>query len=234
MGGYKPAHVRRAVWPRWLLTVVVSLAAGAVLYGWLRPAEAAQPAPVPPPPGGVWVVDGVPVGFPATPRGAGDAAARFETVLADAGTLPQPDAAALVRRLFPDVTDVDLGQLLPAAPRAQAGGIWQSTTVRVWAEHADDPAVTVPVGGTVRVQTLVLSLFGARTDGVSSVGDGGLAGVWTVHELTMRWTAGGWRLAAVGAPVPVPPPDVAGTVRDGSPRDGQPLARLLGADSWAP
>ncbi|MEV0132629.1 hypothetical protein AB0H83_29735 [Dactylosporangium sp. NPDC050688] len=235
MTGFKPARPARTGWPRRLLTVVAALAVGAVLHAWLRP-----PAPAPAPDlvaasgDGIRVVDGVPVGFPATPRGAGDAAARFEVVLSAAGSLPRQDGTALIRRLYPDVTDADVVQLLPTLPREQAGGIWQSTTVRVWAERADDTAATVPVGGTVRVQTLMVSLFGPGTDGMTGVGDGGPAGMWMVHDLTMRWTDNGWRLADVQSPVPVPPPDVAGTVRDGTPRDGQLLARVLGPDSWGP
>ncbi|MGI5243214.1 hypothetical protein [Dactylosporangium sp. CA-139066] len=236
MTGFKPARAQRPAWPRTLLAVVAALAAGAVLHAWLRPSPATvtSPPPAAVPGDGIRVVDGVPVGFPATPRGAGDAAARFETALSTAGGLTRQDATALIRRLYPDATDDELVQLLPTLPREQAAGIWQSTTVRVWAERADDTAAAVPIGGTVRVQTLMVSLFGPGTDGMTGVGDGGPAGMWTVHDLTMRWTDGGWRLAGLQSPVPVPPPDVAGTVRDGTPRDGQLLARVLGPDSWAP
>ncbi|MGI5185516.1 hypothetical protein ACQEVZ_55665 [Dactylosporangium sp. CA-152071] len=230
--------MQRSAWPRTLATVVTALVAGAFLHAWLSPTATTQaPAGTPSaaiPADGIRVADGVPVGFPATPRGAGDAAARFETALSAAGALPRQDATALIRKLYPGVTDDDLGQLLPAMPRDQTGGIRQSTTVRVWAERADDTAAAVPVDGTVRVQTLMVALFGPGTDGQTGVGDGGPAGMWMVHDLTMRWTDGGWRLAGLQSPVPVPPPDVAGTVRDGTPRDGQLLARVLGPDSWAP
>lgn len=233
MGAYKSAHAPRRTWPRWIVAVGIAFATGALVYAGVVGPPPESASSVAAAGDGVRVVNGVPVGFPATARGAGDAAARFEAVLSGAGSLPRQEAIELLRRLYPEVTDDDVVQLLPTLPRDRTTGVWQNTTVRVWAERARDPTV-LGVGSTVRVQTLVLSLFGPTTDGVSGVGEGGLAGMWTVHDVTMRWTDAGWRLAGAQTPIPVPPPDVAGTVRDGSPRDGQVFARVLGPDSWGP
>jgi hypothetical protein len=84
------------------------------------------------------------------------------------------------------------------------------------------------------VQTYGVALLGRRTDGASAGDDAGLAGGWSVHDLVMQRTGQGWALARMDTPVPVPGPDVRGSVRDDTPRNTQALARVLGPDSWVP
>ncbi|GAA4256440.1 hypothetical protein GCM10022255_069260 [Dactylosporangium darangshiense] len=244
------------------------LAVGAATDRWLLPADsgAASNSGGPGAGGGVRLVDGVPVGYPATARGAGDAAARFETLLTAAGTLEHRQAIALAGRLCTADAAGLAEQLVPAVPR-DAATIQQSTTVRVWAAHATD-TTTLPVGVKVDVQTYVLVLLGTSADqggaanptagspsartttgtpaattpgatlapsptGNPSTADGSgptLAAGWLVHDATMQLTASGWRIAAITAPVPVPP----GASDAAARRDGQLLAKVFGPDSWVP
>ncbi|MFC4045446.1 hypothetical protein ACFO1B_44120 [Dactylosporangium siamense] len=216
---------------RVLLAVVLLLGAGAAMDRWLLPhsnrsAAPAASAVAPQQP------SEVPQHFPATARGAGDAAADLETQLSAAIGRPADEARARIAALLaPDATGLADRLAVAATTSAAPGGIRQTVIARVWADNAGDPT-NLPVGTRVAVQTYGLALLGAAAEGSASSGE--LTGAWAVHDLTVELTDAGWRLAEVEAPAPAPPPDVRGTVRDSSPRDPQVLGRVLGPDSWAP
>ncbi|MFI0796612.1 hypothetical protein ACH4OY_28590 [Micromonospora rubida] len=172
---------------------------------------------------------GVPVGFPATPRGAGDAAAAYTQVLAAAGTRDVTSRQVLVERLAEG-----RGQAVQSlvGPPAAAATISQTVVVRVWVPDVDLDAV-VPEDREVVVRMLVCTLSGATT-GSHADPEAGLAGGWYVQSASVRWSQGRWRLVGAERAVPVPPPDQRGTRRDGGPRDMQPLVDVLGVRSWAP
>ncbi|MGI5238632.1 hypothetical protein [Dactylosporangium sp. CA-139066] len=240
MSDYRPVFDTPTGAPRplrWLLAVLLLLGAGAAIDRWVLPHHppAAGPAatapaePSPPPPDAGQ--------YPATARGAGDAAARLETLLADAMQHPADEARPRIAALLtPDATGL-ADQLAGGAPGAGPVGpstvARQTVIARVWTQDAANPAILV-VGTRVEVQTYGLALLGTGTDGTSAAPTTALTGGWTVHELTVELTDTGWRLAELKPPVPAPPPDVRGTLRDGSARDVQLLARVLGPDSWAP
>ena len=234
MSEYKAVFDDRPGAPRglvWLLAVLLLFGGGVAVDRWLlpqstRPAAGTSPAAGPSGPGEVV--------FPPTTRGAGDAAAHFEALLAAAGTHPVDQAREQVAALLAaDATPGLLDRLAGASSDTATGGIRQTVVARVWADRAEDPA-TLPNGSRVRVQTYGLALIGTGTDGVTAAPDTGLIGGWAVHELTVTLTGSGWRLADVQPPVPAPAPDVRGTVSDGGDRDLQLLVRVLGPDSWVP
>jgi hypothetical protein len=183
---------------------------------------------------GIAYVGGVPTGFPPTVRGAGDAAAWYETLLAAAGSEPADQVRALVTALVaPEARGGLVGALMPSIGWAGNTNISQTVVARVWAAGSGD-ATALVTGTQVEVQTYGVGLFGPRTDASTADPDAGLAGGWVVHDMTVELTARGWVLSAVETPTVAPPPDVRGATRDGSPRDPQVLARVLGPDSWIP
>jgi hypothetical protein len=216
---------------RVLLAVVLLLGAGAAMDRWLlphpnRPVAPAASAVAPEQPSEAGQR------FPATVRGAGDAAADLETQLTAATGRPADETRARIAALLaPDAADLADRLAAGATNSAAPGGIRQTVIARVWADNAGDPTV-LPVGTRVAVQTYGLALIGAAAAGSANSGE--LTGGWAVHDLTVVLTDAGWRLAEVQAPVPAPPPDVRGAVRDYGPRDQQLLTRVLGPDSWAP
>ncbi|MEV6924010.1 hypothetical protein AB0M46_05780 [Dactylosporangium sp. NPDC051485] len=225
----EPAGGSRAL--RVLLAVVLLLGAGAAMDRWLLP-HPNQPAA----PAASGVAPDQPSEaaqhFPATVRGAGDAAADLETQLTAATGRPADETRARIAALLaPDATGLADRLTAGATTSAAPGGIRQTVIARVWADNAGDPA-NLPVGTHVAVQTYGLALLGAAAEGSASSGE--LTGGWAVHDLTVELTDAGWRLVEVQPPVPAPPPDVRGTVRDNGPRDPQLLGRVLGPDSWAP
>jgi 3D (Asp-Asp-Asp) domain-containing protein len=223
---------------RWLLAVLLLFGAGAATDRWLLP----DPGPVrdatATAPAETNRADAAPSGgdvgrYPATARGAGDAAAYLEMLLADAAARPAAEARARISVLLaPDATTL-ADRLTGGAAGSAPAGIRLTVVVRVWTERATDPGV-LPPGTRVVVQTYGVALMGAGTDGTSAGPDAGLTGGWAVHDLTVVLTGGGWRLTDLQPPVPAPPPDMRGTLRDGGTRDLQLLARVLGPDSWTP
>lgn len=211
--------------------LAVAAVAGAFLFGR---GSAPKPAAAPAPPPGVRYVDGLPTGFPATTRGAGDAAAWYLTLLAAVASRPHDQVQALVTRLVqPQMRASLVNDLMPSTSRDGNLNVSQTVVIRVWAQ----PSATVgdlPTGTQVRVTTLELGLFGARTDGQDAGPSAGLGGGCYVHDLTLQRDADGWRLRAVATPRPAPPPDLRGSARDGSTRNTQLLAEVLGPDSWVP
>ncbi|GAA1574557.1 hypothetical protein GCM10009827_115550 [Dactylosporangium maewongense] len=177
MGGYKPAHADTSNGRRFgaaLLLILLVFGLGAATDRViLAPGTAADgDGPAADTTGaGVRLVDGVPVGYPVTARGAGEAAARFETVLTAAGALDHSAALELAGRLCTVDAAGLADQLIPSVPRDAASAIQQSTTVRVWAAHAAD-STALPVGAKVDVQTYVLVLLGA-TPNLDGHPDGG-------------------------------------------------------------
>ncbi|MFD0580891.1 hypothetical protein [Dactylosporangium darangshiense] len=167
----------------------------------------------------------------------GDAAARLETLLADAMQHPADEARPRIAAVIaPDASGL-ADQLAGGAPAATPTGastvVRQTLVARVWTQDAANPAV-LAVGTRIEVQTYGLALLGTDTNGTGAAPTTALTGGWTVHDLTVELTDTGWRLVALKTPVPAPPPDVRGTLRDGSPRDLQLLTRVLGPDSWTP
>ncbi|WP_432983291.1 hypothetical protein [Dactylosporangium sp. CA-233914] len=165
---YKPAHAGPSTGRRFgaaLLLIVLMFGLGAATDRLiLAPGAAGGDGPAAGAGGpGVRLVDGVPVGYPMTARGAGEAAARFETVLSAAGALEHGAALALAGRLCTADAAGLADQLVPSVPRDAVSAIQQSTTVRVWAAHAAD-ATALPVGAKVDVQTYVLVLLGTAPD----------------------------------------------------------------------
>ncbi|SCL73659.1 hypothetical protein [Micromonospora peucetia] len=172
---------------------------------------------------------GVPVGFPATPRGGADAAAAFTQVLAAAGTRDVTSRQALVELIAAKGAAPAVQPLV--GPPADEPTIAQTVVVRVWVPDMDLDVV-VPEDRDVAVRMLVCTLSG-NTGNPGDPG-AGLAGGWYVQSATVRWVQGRWRLVGAERAVPVPPPDQRGTRRDGGPRDMQPLVDVLGVRSWAP
>lgn len=231
MGEFKSSS--RPGLARWVVVVAVVVAVAGAVFGAGRlsvPTPAATPAPVL----GIRYVDGVPVGFPATVRGGGDAAAWYETLLSAVASRPGEQVQALLARLVTPAARPGLVEQLTASiGRVGNGGIWQTVVVRVWAAHSHQ-TVQLPPGTRVTVKTYGMGLFGVGTDGQSAGVDAGLAGGFAVHELTVQLDPDGWHLFAVQVPVPAPPPDLRGLTRDGGPTNTQLLAEVLGPDSWVP
>ncbi len=173
---------------------------------------------------------GVPVGFPGTPRGGGDAAAAYTQALASAGTRSATSREAVLDLIAAEGAGSAVQPLV--GPAAHGGTISQTVVARVWVPDADLDAV-VPEDREVSVRMLVCTLSGAATSSPADP-NAGLAGGWYVQSVTVRWSQGRWRLVAAERPVPVPPPDQRGARRDGGPRDMQALVDVLSARSWAP
>lgn len=180
------------------------------------------------------LVNGVPVGFAGTPRGAGDAAAAYVAAVAAAASRPQVAQQALLDIIVADGSGHAVAEMMGAgSPSADGAGIAQTVAARVWVADPD-PNAPVPQGGEVTARLLVCALTGSMTDGVVAGPETGLAGGWYVQSVTVRWVRDRWRVVAVQRPVPVPPPDQRGARRDGGPRDTQPLLDVLSARSWVP
>jgi hypothetical protein len=232
MGEFKSSSPRPGL-RRWIVVAVVVVAAAGAAFAAGRlsvktPAVAASPV------SGIRYVEGVPVGFPATVRGGGDAAAWYETLLSAVASRPGEQVHALLARLVTPAARPGLVEQLAASiGRVGNGGIWQTVVVRVWAAGSDQSA-QVPLDTRVTVKTYGMGLFGVGTDGQSAGVDAGLAGGFAVHELTVQLDPDGWHLFAVQVPVPAPPPDLRGLTRDGGPTNTQLLAEVLGPDSWVP
>ncbi|MFD6563101.1 hypothetical protein [Micromonospora profundi] len=177
---------------------------------------------------------GVPVGFPATPRGAGDAAAAYLTSLAAAMALPAGERQAVVELIASPGSASAVADIVGvASEQGSALVISQVVVARVWAPN-DDLGAVVPDGGEVPVRVLLCALSGAATNGIVAGPEAGLAGGWYVQSITVRWEQGRWRVSAAQRSTPVPPPDTRGTQRDGGPRDTQPMLEVLSAQSWVP
>ncbi|MEU7868420.1 hypothetical protein [Dactylosporangium sp. NPDC049140] len=218
---------------RWLLAVLLLFGSGMAADRWLLPH--AQPATDPADAGGVlvpWTSGAVPP-FAATIRGAGDAAACLETLLGAAANRPADDQRRRIADLLASDAMSLIERLVAGGAAGTSAGVRQTVVVRVWAQHAAD-ATVLTVGARVTVQTYGLALLGVGGGAPGAASAAALTGGWAVHDLTVELTDAGWRLAALEPPVPAPAPDVWGTIRDGSPRDPQLLARVLGPDSWAP
>ncbi|OHX06866.1 hypothetical protein BFV98_29710 [Micromonospora sp. WMMB235] len=173
---------------------------------------------------------GVPVGFPGTPRGGGDAAAAYTQALASAGTRSATSRQAMVDLIAAEGAGSAVHPLV--GPAAHGETISQTVVARVWVPDADLDAV-VPEDREVSVRMLVCTLSGATTSSPADP-NAGLAGGWYVQSATVRWSQARWRLVTAERPVPVPPPDQRGARRDGGPRDMQPLVDVLSSRSWAP
>lgn len=233
---YKPATAAPRVghFARRLAVAGLLIAAGVGAGRAMAPNPAARHPTCPPTQTGITLVDGLPTGFPPTVRGAGDAAAWFETALAAAGSWPQAQIRGLLERMVADeVRDSLVDQLMPSTAREGNTNIAETVVLRVWAKPAPIPG-DLPVGSQVRVRVLALGLFGPRTDGTTTSEHTGLAGGFTTHDLVMQRTADRWVLREAATPVPAAPPDLQGTQRDGSPRRVDALAEVLGPDSWVP
>lgn len=173
---------------------------------------------------------GVPVGFPGTPRGGGDAAAAYTQALASAGTRSATSRQAVLDLIAAEGAGSAVQALV--GPAAHGETISQTVVARIWVPDADLDAV-VPEDREVSVRMLVCTLSGAPTSSPADP-NAGLAGGWYVQSVTVRWSQGRWRLVTAERPAPVPPPDQRGARRDGGPRDMQPLVDVLSAQSWAP
>ncbi len=229
---FKPSAARP---PLARIAVVIVIAGLLVVVGVVvGRLTAPEPPPAPAAPPGIRYVEGVPTGFPRTARGAGDAAAWYETLISAASSLPHDQVQALITRLVhPEVRSTLVNELMPSTVREGNRNISQTVVARVWAERATD-GTELPDGTQVKVKTYGVGLFGARTDGQISGPNTGLAGGFVVHDLVMQLDGGQWRLRTVDTPIPAPPPDLRGLTRDGGPRNTQLLAEVLGPDSWVP
>ncbi|MFV2104409.1 hypothetical protein [Micromonospora sp. LOL_024] len=223
---FKPteaSHGRRMVVPAVAL-VVVAFAVGRLS----APQQPAVPSPQP----GVRISAGVPVGFSGTARGGGDAAAAYVVSLSVAGVWSDVERQAVIREVT--AGGVSPAGLVGEVPTVANGGtIVQTVVARVWVPDEDLDA-RVPEGAEVDVRLLVCALSGAAIGGGAVDPDAGLAGGWYVQAVTVRWADGRWRIVVAQRPVPVPPPDLRGTLRDGGPRDMRPLVDVLGPRSWVP
>ncbi|WFE47657.1 hypothetical protein [Verrucosispora sp. WMMD1129] len=211
-----------------LVVPVVAVAAVTFAVGRLSaPAPAVQPAPP-----GVRVVGGVPVGFAGTARGGGDAAAAFVVGLSVAATRSAAERQTVIAEVMAE--GVPTAEVVGEAPTPANGAtIVQTVVARVWVPNEDLDA-RLPQGAEVEAQLLVCALSGAAIGGGGVDPEGGLAGGWYVQAVRVRWAEGRWRIVAARRPLPVPPPDLRGTQRDGGPRDMRPLADVLSARSWVP
>ena len=177
---------------------------------------------------------GVPVGFPATGRGAGDAAAAYLTVLGAAAVQPREQVRALAQAMTAGPQQAAIVEsVLPSTTDATSTNVSQTLVARVWVRQAD-VAPVLPDGASVTVKAYVCALSGPATDGAAVGPDAGLAGGWYVQTLTVQAITGQWRITAMERAVPAPSPDVRGTIRDGQGRDTQPLLEVLGPGSWVP
>lgn len=183
---------------------------------------------------GVRFVDGVPEGWPATGRGAGDASAAYLTVLGAAATQPTAQVQALLQRMVAgDQQQAVVQSLLPSSAGDANPNISQTLVARVWAREAADPTVLAD-GVSVTVSAYVCALSGPATSGTQAGQDAGLAGGWYVQTLTVMLVSGQWRIVAVQQAVPAAAPDVRGLTRDGGARDTEALLQVLGPGSWVP
>ncbi|MBQ1052168.1 hypothetical protein KBX50_27400 [Micromonospora sp. C51] len=211
-----------------LVVPVVAVVVVAFAVGRLSaPAPAVQPAPP-----GVRVVGGVPVGFAGTARGGGDAAAAYVVSLSVAATRSSVERQAVVAEVVAEgaSTAEVVGEVQTPGNGAT---IVQTVVARVWVPN-EDPDAVLPERVEVEAQLLVCALSGAAIGGGGVDPEGGLAGGWYVQAVRMRWAEGRWRIVAARRPLPVPPPDLRGTQRDGGPRDMRPLVDVLSVQSWVP
>ncbi|MEH0930932.1 hypothetical protein [Micromonospora sp. CPCC 205558] len=177
---------------------------------------------------------GIPVGFPATPRGAGDAAAAYLTSLSAAAARPAAERQAVVELIASPGSAPAVADIVGIGSEQGTGAVISQVVVaRVWVPN-DDLGAVVPDGGQVSVRVLLSVLSGAVTDGIVAGPQAGLAGGWYVQSITVRWEQGRWRVSAAQRSTPVPPPDMRGARRDGGPRDTQPMLEVLSAQSWVP
>ncbi|MFG3715578.1 hypothetical protein [Micromonospora sp. NPDC047730] len=223
---FKPAAGRRTSVVAVVLALV--LLAGAALFAVGRASAPGQQVIVR---YAERVQAGVPVGFPGTPRGGGDAAAAYTQVLAAAGARPAATRQAVTDLIVAEGATSAVEPLV--GPAAGGATISQTVVARVWVPDADLDTV-VPEDRQVSVRMLVCTLSGTAMTGDTTDPITGLAGGWYVQSATVRWSQGRWRLVTAERPVPVPPPDQRGARRDGGPRDMQPLVDVLSARSWAP
>ena len=228
---YKPVTGRSSGRP---ITLILLLTLTALTGAFLTGRASAPHTGAAPAPEGVRFVAGVPVGFPETGRGAGDAAAAYLTVLGAAAGQPREQVRALAQAMTGGPQQAALvDSLLPTATDATGSNVSQTLVARVWVRRAD-AATVLPDGAAVSVKAYVCALSGPATDGSLAGPDAGLAGGWYVQTLTVQSVTGRWRITAMERAVPAPPPDVRGSMRDGQGRDTQPLLEVLGPGSWVP
>ncbi len=212
-----------------MLLVGVGFAAGRLT------APAPARAQVQPPVGGVRYEHGTPVGFSAQPKGAGDAAAWYLSVLSQRAGAPRERLRALLYRVsMPAQRRAVAAALLPPAATEGNGNIWQFTPLRAWAQYADRSELQ-PDGTRIAVELYGVALIGARTDGSIVADDAAAIGGFYLHRLLMQRHHGAWKLREVDPAVPAPAPLITGTLPDQhNGVDRQVLARVFGPDSWIP
>ncbi|WP_433531211.1 hypothetical protein ACQPYA_03630 [Micromonospora sp. CA-263727] len=222
---FKSTAARRG---RRMVLPVVAVAVVAFAVGRVS----APASEVPPSAPGVRVSGGVPVGFSGTARGGGDAAAAYVVSLSATVTRSDVERQTVIGEVMAD--GVPAAALVGEAPTPANGvTIVQAVVTRVWVPNEDLDARLLD-GAEVEAHLLVCALSGAAIGGGAIDPEGGLAGGWYVQNLRVRWSAGRWQIVAAQRAVPVPPPDLRGTQRDGGPRDMQPLVDVLGTRSWVP
>ena len=228
---YKPVTGRSSGRSTILILLLILIALLGAFWGGRASVPGAGAVPGP---SGVRFVAGIPVGFPATGRGAGDAAAAYLTVLGAAAVQPREQVRVLAQAMTGGQQQAALVEsLLPSTTDATSTNVSQALVARVWVRQAD-AEVVLPDGASVTVKAYVCALSGPSTGGTLAGPDAGLAGGWYVQTLTVQSVTGQWRITAMERAVPAPPPDVRGTMRDGQGRDTQPLLEVLGPGSWAP
>ena len=211
--------------------LAVLLAAGGFAAGqWAAPHEGRGRAPAP----GLRYEQGVPRGFPATARGAGDAAAWYVSLLSERAGAPRREVEGLLRRLAaPGAAKHVVEALMPPQGTEGNTNIWQFSPLRVWAEGAGD-RTTKPAGAVVKAELYGLVVIGGRSDG-QTVPDNATTGGFYLQEFTMLLHERTWKLQEVSDAVEAAPPTINGTIPDdGAGYDQHALARVLGPESWIP
>ncbi|MEV6527674.1 hypothetical protein AB0M43_37705 [Longispora sp. NPDC051575] len=223
---YKAANattpLARAI--RLVLSVGVLLAIGVAIGRATMPVPELRTAT--PPPAGLRTVDGLPTGFPGSPRGAGEAAAAFEAARTSWNSGSRDAIRARLQRLVDPATPSLVDTLMPSPIHAGNPNIDATVPLLVWTSTGRGDGA-VPEGATVTVKVYELGLLGARGDGTSAP-QAGLAGGFTIATIDLRWTGGSWRLSAyaleTAAPVAIDPA--------GAGKAMPPI--LVGPDTWAP
>ncbi|MEV6524965.1 hypothetical protein AB0M43_23710 [Longispora sp. NPDC051575] len=227
---YKSTRDRSVARPFLLAFIVLCIGALVFLAGrWTAPAipsTATTPTPAgttDPAESGPRFDKGVPVGFPGTAQGAGEAAAAFESARAAWKGLSRDEvrsrlvriaAPSLIDQLMPDPLTVGNPNLTIAAPL-----LVTTSQGRSRQPVADGTHVTAKV--------YALAAIGPRGTGVNPP-VAGLAGGFTVSTLGLRWSEGSWQIVSyalgVAAPIVIDPAGTAAAM----PVD------LVGPAAWVP